>query len=329
MTSLASFKDFRSLALGGPGGPSVAVPHKILPDTNSPGVALSAIFRYQSYYDSTLQEKALLIQSTNQPIIDSTRKQEGLGGYCVGLHPSSQTPIAIQFDVGGSSASNNAVILRPGQIYRPHGKPKAGEAGNFSSFSWGLPFGWLGGGMATLYVFASADADVAWPGNAEVLFHRQRMQIYAPGSAPADALKNWPLRFPWSQAVRGASSIPQKGVAQVAISDPTRILMSLRLGALAAANDVRLLLQSSNDFDVDSLGATVATGPRFQDMTWGTYAASGAGGNLAVNYPVQEVTGPIARLAADDGGLCMVDITGGLSGGAEPIYVDIARYGRI
>ncbi len=309
------------------GSKSAPVEHTILPDTSSPGVALTELFAYQSYFDDTLLEKALLIQSQNEPIVGSTLKKANVGGYAFGLHPSSQTPVAIQPIVGGQGASPQAIILKPGQIYRPHGRP-GNRAGHFSGFHWGLPFGWLGGGVATLYVFPSPDADVAWPGDAEVLFHRQRMRIVAPAglAALANAKKNWPLRFPWTQALRGSTSISQKGAAIVSISQPTRVLMSLRLAAMAATGDMRMIIQSDNDMDLDSAGAVITGLARFDTYTWGTYAANGGAGNLATNYPVIEYNGPLARMAADDGGVCLVDMSAGTLTDA---YVDVARYGRL
>lgn len=309
-------------------GKSVVQQHTILPDTDSPGVAISRLFVYQSYLDSTLLEKALLTQSPNEPIVGSTRKVESVGGYSFGLHPSSQTPIAIRPLVGGQAAAPQAIILHPGQIYRPHGRTDGRAAGNFSGFEWGLPFGWLGGGVATLYVFPSSDADVAWPGHAEVIFHRQRMQIIAPAAVIAqNAFYNWPMRFPWTQALRGSSSIPQQGAGIISIAEPTRVMMSLRLNTMAAVGNMRMILQSSNDFDLDSAGAVILTTPRFDTYTWGTYAASGGAGNLgAVNYPVVEYNGPLFRLAADDGGVQLVDMSAGTLTNA---YVDVVRLGRI
>ena len=316
MTTLANFSAIAR-------GKSVVAQHTILPDTDTPGVSITQLFKYQSYYDDALLERALLLQSVNEPIVGSTMKQEQIGGYSVGLHPSSQTPVAFQPFVGGQAASPQAVILRPGQIYRPHGKP-GGHHGNFAGFRWGIPFGWLGGGIATLYVFPSPDADVAWPGNAEVLFHRQRMQIA--GAVPANAPFNWPLRFPWTQAQRGPVPISQQGAAIISISDPTRIVMSLRLPDLAAPANMRLIFQGTNDFDLDAAGNVIASPCRFVDYIWGSYAAPGGAGNLSVNYPVKELTGEVPRLAADDGGVQLLDLDGGPLTGA---FCDIARYGRI
>lgn len=325
MSALANFRD---LARGV--GQQVVQEYSPLPESTSPGVSITTLFGYQSYFDTGLLEKAILTQSANQPIVDNAvapMLEANIRGYTFGLHPSSQTPVAILPKVGGQTESPQAIILRPGQIYRPHGRPW-GKTGNFSGFKWGLPFGWLGGGIATLYVFPSPDADAAWPGNAEVLFHRQTMKILAPAelAAQVDANYNWPLRFPWTQALRGSSSIPQKGSAIISISEPTKILMSLRLGSLANAAGMRALVQASNDFDVDSTGAVVSTPVRFVDYTWGTYAANGGAGNLGTNYPVVEGPTELVRLAADDGGIQMVDMSGGT---LADQYVDICRYGRI
>ncbi len=324
MSALAGrtgFSRFAALAQG----KQLVQQHSILPDTDSPGVAVTSLFNYQSYFDSTLLQKALLLQSTNEPIVDSTKLRAEIGGYSFGLHPSSQTPIAIQPRVGGSAAAPQAVILHPGQIYRPHGRTHGNASGNFSGFDWGLPFGWLGGGVATLYVFPSSDADVAWPGNAEVIYHRQRMVIVNAATLPTDAPKNWPLRFPWTRAARGASSIPQSGAAIISIAEPTRNMMVLRSASLAAPADMRMVIQESNDFGLDSTGAVIAAEALFDTVTWGSYAAAGGAGNLSTQYPVVQYDGPLVRLAADDGGVTLQDMTGTLVG----LFVDVTRYGRI
>jgi len=317
MTSLASFSAQAR-------GQSSVVQHTILPDTDSPGVALTELFAYQSYFDDALLSTALLTQSQNEPIIGSTRKRSSVSGYMLGLHPSSQAPVAVQPRVGGQGASPQAVILKPGQVYRPHGK-SGNQSGHFSGFDWGLPFGWLGGGICTLYVFPAPDADVSWPGDPELLFHRQRMQIVNAAGLPADAPKNWPLRFPWTQAVRGASSISQAGAGIISVN-PTRIELSLRAASLAAANEVRFVIHESNDFDLDSAGAVIAGLARFREYVFGSYAAAGGAGNLSTQYPVDEILGgPLNRIAADDGGVVIQDITGGIT----ESYVDVVRYGKI
>lgn len=303
-------------------GQSVTQKYDQLPDTSSPGVAVTRLYQFQSYFDDTLLETALLQQSKNEPIVGSTMKEEQISGYCVGLHPSSQTPVAFLPLVGGQAGASAPIILKPGQVYRPHGRPN-GKPGHFAGFRWGLPFGWLGGGMATLFVFPSSDAGVDWPGNSEVIFHRQRMKIVAPASLPAAARKNWPMRFPWTQAMRG--TISQQGAAVIGIK-PSKVMMSLRLASLGAPADMRMVIQSSNDLDLSSAGAVVLTGPRFDTYTWGSYVANGGAGDLATNYPVVEYNGPLNRLAADDGGVCLIDMSASTLTDA---YVDVVRYGKL
>jgi len=321
MTTLA---DFSRLAQG----QTVIEAKNILPDTDSPGVTATALFAYQSYFDTTLLERALLTQSVNEPIVNTTLRHEQIGGYALALHPSSQCPVAVQPMIGGQPASAQTTILRPGQVFRPHGRPSVG-AGNFSSFRWGLPFGWLGGGIATLYVLPSSDASVTWAGETpEIIFHRQTMKILAPGglAAQANARKNWPLRFPWTQALRGTVPTAQGGPAAIGIGNPTRVIMSLQLASLGAAATMRVLFQSSNDFDLNALGAIVATPVRFVDTVWGSYAANGGGGNLGAEYPLMELSGEIVRLAADDGGIQLVDMSASTLTNA---YVDVVRYGKL
>lgn len=304
--------------------------HSILPDSNSPGVTITALYPFQSYFDSALLQNAILVQSANEPIVNNPTTPAQIiqiGGYGLALHPSSQTPLAVQPLVGASgTAAPQAIILRPGQIWRPHGRLD-GKQGNFSSFRMGLPFGWLGGGVATLYVLSASDAAVSWQGSSpEILFHRQRMQIIAPVALPANAPKNWPLRFPWTQAQRGATPIPQKGQAILGIGEPTKVLMSLRNATQATADTMRILIQSSNDFDVDSAGAQVSTPVRFVDYVWGSYGANGGAGNLGTNYPLDFAPEMLVRLAADDGGVTLVDMSAGTLTNA---FVDICRYGKL
>jgi hypothetical protein len=327
MTALASF---RHLARG---GQPVEQKHSTLPDTDQPGVSVTALFPFQSYYDTALLEKALLQQSKNEPIVNSLTPALGavtpmiktnVGGYTFGLHPSSQTPVAVLPLVGGQPSSPQPIVVKPGQIIRPHGRPHAGN-GNFSALQWGIPFGWLGGGMATLYIFPSPDADAAWPSSPEIIFHRQRMQILAPAALPVAAPKNWPTRFPWTQALRGASSVDQSGQAVIAI-EPTRVLMTLRLTALAAASRMRILMHETNDFGLDANGAVIPGEAIWQDYTWGTYTAL-AGPNFVTAYPVVEPAGPWYRIAADDGGISLADVSA--AGGLTNAYVDVERLGRL
>jgi len=305
----------------------------IMPETGSPAQQMSRFFVNQSFFDDVLRERAILPQRPNEPIVASTFKEEQVPGYAIGLHPASETPIAVQFKVGGQKTSSQALILRPGQIVRPHGQPKGVVDGSFSGFAWGLPFGWLGGGLATILVYQTPDADGAWIGNSEVAFHHSRYQIVAPGALPANAPTNWPLHFPWTQALQGAGSIIQTGKAAIAITSPTRLIMRLRLPSLAAPATMRFVFQVTSDFDRDGAGAPILTPVGFVEFTWPSYAASGGAGNLGTQFPYFELAGPIIRFGTDGdtpnpplGGMQLMDTSGGALTGA---FVDITRFGHI
>jgi hypothetical protein len=325
MTALANF---RHQARGG----QPQREEQVVPDGSQPGVSVSARFPFQSYFDSVFLERALLQQSRNEPIVNSLTPTvgaktpaitTGISGYTFGLHPSSQTPVAVQPLVGGQPTSAQPIILKPGQIYRPHGKPHM-KNGNFSALRWGIPFGWLGGGLATLYIFPSADADVAWPGNKEVIFHRQRAQILSCAGAPAAAPSNWPTIFPWLAAARGAAPIDQAGASIISL-EPTRTLMSLRLGTLAAPAEMRVQIQGSDDFDLNASFATDPAAFRFVPYTWGTYVPC-----AGVSYPVVEAPTEWTRLGCNNddsaNGFVLTTVAGTP---IENAFVDIVRYGRL
>lgn len=303
-------------------------------EINSPVFQISEVFKYQSYFDSTLLQKAILDQPLGQPIVPSTKKFAQAQGYAVGLCPSSQTPIAISFKTGGQAGSSGPIIMKPGQIVRPAGVIP-GKSNAFSGFDWGLPYGWLGGGMATLYVFPTPDADVRWAEGAEVIFHRARYAVKQPSDLTAagsfnNAPKNWPLRFPWTQAVSGSNSYGQQGKAAIAIAEPTRTLLVLRTAGAALANPatMRVMYQGTNDVGLDSASAVSLTeDPVFDDIIFPSYSNLGTSGHLAAQDPGLLYTGLIARLAADDGGICLVDASG--TAALNGLFVDICRYGRL
>lgn len=304
------------------------------PEVGGAAIQLSQNFAFQSYFDSTLLSKALQSQPPNQPIVPAASaalaaaQSPQISGYGLGLHPSSQAPIAVQFKAGSRGSTSSVYTMKPGEVIWPFG----GDP--FSGFKYGLPFGWLGGGTATLVVLLSSNADVKWHGNPELIFHRARFAIKQPtdltsGGSFNNAPKNWPMRFPWTQALQGSNSIPQQGNAQLAIVEPTKVIMALRTATAALANpsDMRVLFQGTNDLGLDSTDAVVLTNPLFETYTWPSYANSGTSGNLVSPDPIIVSAQGIARLAADDGGVLMLDLTG--SAGLTGLFVDVCRYGRL
>lgn len=292
--------------------------------SDAPVIQITNQYAFQSYFDNTLLEKALLYQAQGEPIVRSTLKTESIAGYAVGLHPSSQAPVAISFKKGSQSTDSGAVVLKPGQIVRPNGE-QANQDGRFSGFDYGLPFGWLGGGSVTLVVFRTADAKVKWLDRSEVIFHRQRVLILAPAAVPASTalLPNWPVSFPWISAKQGANAIPQGGQPILAVK-PTRVAMALSAD-LAAPADMRMYFVGSTEFNQGSNGQELLTGiPVAYDVTWGTWASL-ASANFAQQKQFQFLPIEAWRLSSLKGSMIPVAVDASLIG----LYVDIIRYGEL
>lgn len=316
MRRLSAFENF-AIAEDAPASRS------ILPDILSPAQQISRVFPFQSYFDDVLLERALTRQPQNDPIVASTLREEQIPGYAIALHPSSQTPVAIEFRVGSQKSSSAPHILKPGEILRPYGVIPGVRSGTFAGFRWGIPFGWLGGGLATLVVFETPDSHVHWTEGTEVIFHRARFQIQDPAAVAAPFPFNWPLRFPWTRALFESTTIPQGGKAAVAIAAPTRAVSVLRVPSLAAPAMARFHWIGSNDFGLDANGTPIVTEAVFSEQVWPTYPASLIPGVPA--FPLATLNDPSARLAADDGSLIITSEDAALQGQ----YVDIVRYGSL
>lgn len=289
-------------------------------DIDAPAVEISAKFTTQSYFDTTLLEAAILRQPPNEQIVPSTKKSSDLAGYALGLHPSSQTPIAVQFKGGQQQGTSSVFRLKPGEVLRPFGSP--GAPGRFSGFDWGIPFGWLGGGNATLVVFRTSDATVDWLDRSEVIFHRTRLPIYAQASVPSAPAYNWPTRFPWPFASQGTNAFSQRGTPILAVT-PTRTLATLRpAAALVASETMRMYFVGSDEFAETSTGTIPLTEAVAHDVVWNTWSSL-ASANFATQYQYQFLPEAVTRMAANAGGVILVDLSGGLAGS----YVDVVRYG--
>lgn len=289
-------------------------------NSDAPAVEVIDQFQYQSYFDDTLGARALLRQPPGEQIVPSTLSQVNISGYAVGLHPSSEAPVAVQFKKGEMQGDSPVYHLKPGQVIRPFGFN--GKPGRFSGFDYGVPFGWLGGGAVTLVVFRTEDATVEWLDRSEVIFHRMRLPILQPAAVPAAVVPNWPTRFPWPGAAIGSTAVSQAGKPILSVN-PTRILLSLRT-ALAAAATMRVYLIGTDAFGENSAGNIDLTDVRAYDVVWGTWANI-ASANFATQLQVQEVGEIITRLGAQEGGVFLVDASGTTA--LNGMYVDIVRYG--
>lgn len=293
--------------------------------SDSPVIQLTAQFKYQSYFDNTLLSRAILKQAQGQQIVESTALTASVSGYAVGLHPSSQAPVAILFNKGAQAGDSGVIVLKPGMIVRPNGEQRDRD-GRFSGFKWGLPHGWLGGGNVTLIVYRTNDAKVKWVDHAEVIFHRQRAQIVAPAAVPAQASlrPNWPIAFPWGGAKQGSNALPQGGTPILSVK-PTRIAMSLRAD-LAAAATMRMYFIGTTEFSQNSAGnEDLAAAPVAYDVVWGSWT-SAASAQYATQYQFQFLPVEAFRLSSILGSVVFVDLSGGSLAGK---YVDIIRYGEL
>lgn len=275
---------------------------------------LRRVFPLQSFFDNTQLVNALIAQDPANPIVLSTTAQ--VRGRVIGLHPESQCPVAlIATGPGGSSTTT----LTPGQIVRGLTSPR------FTSIDWGLPFGWLGGGLAKLVVADDEDAFLGWPQQLhEVLLQRFRLKI-ATDTSPSTTPNAWaaslPLRFPWKNGFRynASSMIPQNGGGEIAAT-PTRLVMRLRVNNLAAPATMRMLFRGIDDFDLGSDGSTISyTDLTGVDVDWPVAAGT------ATPYPVKEIRDGLALCRGDSMVLTLASADAALTNQ----YVDVLSYGQI
>lgn len=293
-------------------------------------VQITERYPLQSYFDAlaeatTPKSMAVLVQPTGEPIIKSTKKStDNQSGYCIAVTPDSEAPLAISFDFGDAGASA-VVVVRPGEVYVPAGDKQ------FKGFSYGLPFGWLGGGVVTFNVYKSPNARVDFASKPDkVLFHRFRTTILA---APAGAFVppeyvNWPSKFPWNKAYfyqTGVAPAIQASKPSMVIKEPEAVLRLNTGGVdIAATNVCRMVFFGTDAFGIGADGVTASSADNlFYDLNWPipTNIAVGTDAKPVIDLPL-----PIARLASNQWGVAIyAPALSALIG----MTVDIARYGRL
>lgn len=299
-------------------------------EVNAPAYEVSNTFNFQSYFDYTNYAAGILPQPANQPIVPSTKSAPVMtAGYGLALAPSSQCPVAVQFFTGGMQGRSATYRMKPGEVIYPYGRP-GDENGQFDGFQWGLPFGWLGGGTATLMVLRTADARVLWPSDHnEIIYHRLAIPIVAPAALPVTLAAysgrlNWPQRFPWPNAISGSLGLNQRGKAAMGVF-PTRTALSLRIETVAGST-MRMYFIGTNDFGMTANGQAQLTDVRAIDITWGAWAAQvGAVAPFNTPFQTQMLTGEAERFAADAGAVALASTAVELQG----VNVDVVRYGRL
>ncbi len=258
-------------------------------------------FAYQSYFDSTLLGAAILPQAPGQAIVASTRTIAQVRGVRIGLAGNSGCPIAIRFT---GKSSSGAVILTPGMAIEP---------GAFEGFEYGLPFGWLGGGVGALLVAESGAATFAMgPTRNEVIFHRTRLQVQAAGAVVAPGVsQNWPGTFPWAHST--SAGLNQNSSPSILVR-PTKTILRYN-GALSADTPVRIYGWGSTDFS-DGVSTYV-----FADVVFP--------GTTDVNntpYSLAELPDAFQRLDFSNGGVLAYSL--GLAS-LVGNFIDVIRYGEI
>ena len=306
----------------------------LVPDSKGTLAELIASFPYQSFFDDTLLEEAILVQPSNQPLVFPDGKQNAatrnVACYGVGNSPYSKVPLAVRFLGGKAGAGSSVYILAPGQVVRPQGREGA-EAEPFSGVQVGIPAGFLGGGRATYHILRTADAAVHYSTTPnEIPFHRQIIQIKDQGVAlPAVTPgtkglgPNWPAGFPWSQAFN-KNGVNQRG-QNLGRFTVTRTEIRVRVATVGDGSEtLEIVMRGTDDFDTGADGVTVDTtvisAVKQLTMLPATY-----GGNTA--FPVYDVGlwEPLNRLNGDQ---CRVDL---ISSTATLIgqFAEVTRYGRM
>jgi hypothetical protein len=273
------------------------------------------IFPIQSFFDNAALSQALLVQSRGNGVVVAD-KQPNVKGSFVGLSPDSQTPVAFRPLSVDKTVGAQTIILVPGQVIRIA----------VNGFEWGLPYGWLGGGLANLIVANNEDPFINWPQvKTEVLLHRFRAQIQADGaSAGLTYTASMPNRFPWPSAQRSGTTATSQAGQPIIAPELTRVALRLRVNNLAATADMRIVFKATDDFDTGSDGLTPGTADfSYVNVTF-PQADPGA---LSLSFPVVEANLP-ARLGGDVSTIALVDLTGASALLASK-FVDILRYGKI
>jgi len=287
-------------------------------------------FIFQSYFDSTLLQKAIVVNDTTNSIASSTMRDKPIRGVGIALLPVSQTPIAVlPVSDSGNAATSSAVVIRPGEVYYP------GTA--FRALKYGLPYGWLGGGAVYMVILRENMGDVFITGGSpEIIYHRIRLPVWAITDNPTAPAANWPSRFPWNQA-KNSSTQDQSGAPFLAPT-PTRTLFRVRKANLGAGGVLRWIGWQTEDLDATNI--TQATLDQNGVPTYDTFATSASAVEIGVpamaasgfqmgavapaEFPIITQDSNTLRIAGDKGTVALVDMTGAI-GNAN--FVDIVRYG--
>ncbi len=310
-----------------------------LPSTSTaPGGApdqFTKIFPFQSYFDSQFETltppaSALLPQPPNSGIIQSTLQDKNqTEAHAIALAPWSEAPIAVQMQVVENGGLCSPLILRPGEVLAPAGFAKGEKYRNFRGLIWGLPFGWLGGGLVSVFLCKSPESTPKWTyGQKEVCFHKFQTEIIvSSANPPANPYTNWPTLFPWQKAYRGlaAKSINQANSANVAVV-PSKTILRLNGVNLAAPESCRVVFWGTDTLDQGADGLTPAVPATASSTYWDFNWPTNTAGGWPAHQPMVVMPDEFSKLAANSWGITIEALAGGALVGAT---VNIARFGWI
>lgn len=297
---------------------------------------ITKIFPFQSYFDSTFETQtpnpgsALLTQGSNSGFVQSTlQDKQQSEAYAVGLAPWSEAPIAIRMQGKDQGGLSTPIILRPGEVIAPQGLARGESFRTFRGLEWGLPFGWLGGGLVSLFLFKSPDSLPQWTyGAKEVCFHKFQTKIIAASAVPPSPMyTNWPTLFPWPKAYRGdvTTAISQVGTPNVAVK-PTKTIIRLN-GALAAAEACRIVFWGSDTFDQTATGVPPSTQPTITESGYWEFSwPETTAGGWPAHQPILTLPDEVSMMAANAYGVTFEALAGGE---LVDLNVNVARYGLI
>lgn len=288
---------------------------------------ITKTFPIQSYFFSDIPGgySALLPQPTNTGIVQSTLQERNqTEAYAVGLAPWSEAPVAIEMQVGEAGGLSSPIILRPGEVLAPAGLARGEDFRTFRGLRWGLPFGWLGGGLVSLFLFKSPDSLPNWTfGPKEVLFHRFQIKVReASATPPSPMVHNWPTRFPWTRAYAGADGVNQSGTPNVSVS-PTKTLLRLNDAALDTAAPFRVIFWQTDTFENN---AEISPTDLRATAYWESAFPSNIDGGWPANQQLVAIPQEFNAIAANSWGITIEAPAGSPLLGKE---VNIARFGLI
>ncbi len=205
-------------------------------------------------------------------------------------------------------------------------------SGAFGGFTYGLPFGWLGGGVGRILVFKTPDSSTFIPtsGPRELLIHRITLAVNT-----LQTLPNWPARFPWKNAqsqifvnsstgaLSKASAARAQGNNPAIVTRPSRTVLTLQTADLPVSpnsGSVLIRISAAPPAGGNNIAAAAIVATDFVEFP----QMPGASGTMSAVQNSDQ--GLINAMFGDDAILSLMD-NGDAS--LDNIQVNISRYALV